>query len=117
MNIWRISCHGQSFPEANAADELSFYCIYSGRCPLCTVFLSAYDISKYIWEKGYQNSVYYHVDADRPHLHFVINPIDKCTGKQMRNIGGFANELLYFLRANYRKLNWQGVIYRKGEEI
>ena len=22
MNIWRISCHGQSFPEANAAYEL-----------------------------------------------------------------------------------------------
>ena len=42
MNIWRISCHGQSFPEANAADELSFNCIYSGRCPLGTVFLSAY---------------------------------------------------------------------------
>ena len=44
MNIWRISCHGQSFPEANAADELSFNCIYSGRCPLGTVFLSAYVI-------------------------------------------------------------------------
>jgi len=42
MNIWRISCHGQSFPEANAADELSFNCIYSGRSPLSTVFLSAY---------------------------------------------------------------------------
>jgi hypothetical protein len=47
MNIWRISCHGQSFPEANAADELSFNCIYSGRCPLGTVFLSAYEISLY----------------------------------------------------------------------
>lgn len=45
MNIWRISCHGQSFPEANAADELSFNCIYSGRCPLGTVFLSAYNSS------------------------------------------------------------------------
>lgn len=48
MNIWRISCHGQSFPEANAADELSFNCIYSGRSPLSTVFLSAYETREVI---------------------------------------------------------------------
>ena len=44
---------GQSFPEANAAYELSFNCIYSGRCPLGTIFLSAYNYSSPTYNTTY----------------------------------------------------------------
>ena len=64
MNIWRISCHGQSFPEANAADELSFNCIYSGRSPLSTVFLSAYIIYGYGFNDQHFNTAFEDTNKD-----------------------------------------------------
>lgn len=69
------------------------------------------DISKLIFNIGYQNIFALHEDTNVLHIHFVINSINWMDGSRIKSTKYFYNSILDFLKSEYYLLNWEGIIY------
>lgn len=71
-------------------------------------------VSHFIYQQGFQNCFFKHVDSDVMHIHFVINSVNYLTEKKISNINTLANYILNFTR-NTLFLGLRGICYRKSE--
>lgn len=69
------------------------------------------DVSKLIFDMGFQNIYALHNDTNVLHIHFAINSINWIYGNRMQSTRYFYNKILSFLRLEYYMLNWEGVLY------
>lgn len=49
--------------------------------------------------------------GDNVHVHFMVNSVDISAGNKIRNIQGFFNSLLYFLKYEFPYLCWSNKVY------
>lgn len=68
--------------------------------------LIARDLMYFIYGKGYQNCYFKHTDSGCVHLHFIINSVNYKDGKMLSKVWAIQNEILEFLRGNYKELEW-----------
>lgn len=74
--------------------------------------LSSY-VGQYLRTLGFQNISFIHVNeyASNVHIHFVMNSVNAITGLKLNNEKSFYNDLLSYLRTNFKILKWEFVTY------
>ena len=66
----------------------------------------ATSLCEMIYNMGFQNAFFIHGDSTCYHIHFVINSVSYVNGNRLTNLYGFTNSIEYYLKCNYRELNW-----------
>lgn len=70
-------------------------------------------VGQYLKELGFQNISFTHVNEydTNVHVHFVMNSVNGITGLKLSNEKTFYNDLLSYLRTNFKILKWEFVTY------
>lgn len=71
-------------------------------------------ISNFIYQQGFQNCFFKHVNTDVIHIHFVINSVNLVTRMKIQNVNTLANYILNYARYSLY-LGLQNICYRKSE--
>lgn len=95
VSIWRSSINRKNFTDKDNSQNTFCYLIGN-------------EISIILFNAGYQNAYFKHMDGNNAHLHFIINSVNFGTGKKMSGIGGYAKKIFYHLRNAYPFLKWEG---------
>lgn len=68
--------------------------------------LLADEVSMLIFQSGYQNCYFKHIDTDYVHLHYIVNSVGYRDGKKLANEFGLAKHIFSYLDENYHYLQW-----------
>lgn len=69
------------------------------------------EVSKLIFNEGYQNCYFVHTDSDFLHTHFIINSVNVVTGYKLSKMEALKKNIFRFLKNNYSILYWQDIYY------
>jgi len=64
-----------------------------------------------IYNLGYQNAFFLHEDSSCYHIHFILNSVNFITGAKLDSINHVVNKVFYYLKGQYRFLNFENIIY------
>lgn len=73
--------------------------------------LIAIEISKRLYDLGYQNAYFKHNNNGNLHLHFIINSVNFMTGKKLSGSQAIANFITNYAKKEYPFLQWEGSYY------
>lgn len=77
----------------------------------CCCRLIGYEVSKILYDFGYQNAYFKHKDGDNRHLHFIINSVNFMTGKKLSDSRAITNRIMNYIKRAYPFLQWDGPYY------
>lgn len=69
--------------------------------------LIANELSELVFNYGYQNCWFIHVDTDYYHIHLIINSVNYFIGYKLSDAFHFKSNLESYLKLNYGYLHWE----------
>lgn len=96
VSIWRQSVNNRKAVENKGSFEDA--CCY----------LIGNELSTIIFNNGFQNAYFKHIDGNNVHLHFIINSVNFYTGKKLSGIRGYIKQMTDYLKKTYPFLSWEG---------